>query len=193
MVGVAERSPGPEPSVGCGSPGRWPPGRPARSARWHSPFGPMVDWARVPDPQVRPHREDTMTSVRTRRLTGSAPKRRAQQQPGRRFTRSGAGSGLSRLPRRRQQPQPGGAEKLMQLVRGALPGSGGKRGRGNRSRKPAGLGALGAAGAAGAALAARRHSRSASPHAGGTQSAPEPPTGSAPATPADDDPGEGSG
>jgi hypothetical protein len=127
-----------------------------------------------------------MASTRThqRRATTSQTARvNRQAQPGRRFTRS-----------RRRQPEPGGAEKLIGLVRGALPGGrspakgkagaipvvggllgGKKRASAGRGRKPALLGLLGA-GAAGAAMAAKRRKGSDSGRANEIQPAPEPNT-----------------
>ncbi|MBA3263987.1 MAG: hypothetical protein H0T69_16265 [Thermoleophilaceae bacterium] len=112
------------------------------------------------------------------------------------------------MPRRRQKPEQNRAEKLMGLVRGALPGGesrakgkgsaipvvggllGGKKGASaDRGRKPALLGLLGA-GAAGAALAAKRRKSSDSRQASETP-VPEPQTVSAP-PPAADDPASGS-
>jgi hypothetical protein len=108
--------------------------------------------------------------------------------------------------RRRGQPEQGGAQKLMQVIRGVLPGGRGKssakhsrgsmaavgdrlsslgtkKGRsGGRARKPAIFGALGA-GAAGAAaaVAKRRHGRRSSQAVGETRDVPE---GQATPTPA---------
>lgn len=109
---------------------------------------------------------------------------------GRASTRPSGGS-----PRgRRRQPEQGGAQKLMRVIRGVLPGGRGKssaksargsmaavgdrvsslgtrKGRsGGRARKPAIYGALGAGAAGAAAVAKRRHSRRSS---GETRDVPE--------------------
>jgi hypothetical protein len=133
-----------------------------------------------------------------------APRRFArgagQPERTRRFGRASARpSGGTR--RRRGQPEQRGAQKLMQVIRGALPGGrgkssakSGKRSRGSmaavgdrlsslgtkkgrsggRARKPAIFGALGA-GAAGAAaaVAKRRHGRRSSHPVGDTRDVPE--------------------
>ncbi len=115
-----------------------------------------------------------------------------QAAPGRRFTRSGPAPG--RTSRGRRQPAPGPADKLIGLVRRALPGgdSGGKRtgssiplvggllggkhgASAQRGRKPALVGLLGA-GAAGAAVAAKRRRKSGSGPDTATHAAPDPHT-----------------
>jgi hypothetical protein len=136
-------------------------------------------------------RREAATSRRGRFARGStdqaqSPRRFArsagQTEPGRRFGRASARPSGGAPRRRRRQPEQSGAQKLMQGIRGVLPGggksstgwrSGGsipvvggllsslggtkKRGAG-RGRKPAVFGLLGA-GAAGAAaaVAKRRH------------------------------------
>jgi hypothetical protein len=119
----------------------------------------------------------------------------------RRFGRASARPSGGTHRRRRGQPEQGGAQKLMQVIRGLLPGGRGKssaksgkrsRGsmaavgdrlsslgtkkgrRGGRARKPAIFGALGA-GAAGAAaaVAKRRHGRRSSHPVGETGDVPE--------------------
>ena len=122
--------------------------------------------------------------------------RRAEQaQPGRRFARGAQQTAPARrfgrparpsagAGKRGRQPQPGGLQRLVHQVRGALPGAssgkrgsrsrspiapvrdlltsiGGKKGAGtSRGRRPAMLGLLGA-GAAGAAVVAKRRKASA--------------------------------
>ena len=117
---------------------------------------------------------------------------RRQAQPGRRFTRTTPPSSRGGLPSRRRQPEPGRAEKLIGLLRGALPGGGsrakskgsaipvvggllgGKSGTsGSRGLKTGLLGILGT-GAAGAALAAKRHKSSDSGRPSETMPVPEP-------------------
>jgi hypothetical protein len=137
-----------------------------------------------------------------------APRRFArsagQPEPARRFGRaSAAPSGA--LGRRRSQPEQSGAQRLMQGIRGVLPGVGGgssakrgrrsggsipavgdllsslggKKGRGaGRGRKPAIFGALGAgaAGAAAAVVKRRRGSRSSPSPVGETSGVSNPQT-----------------
>ena len=152
-----------------------------------------------------------MASTRTQRRQAATPRRGRpvrQAQPGRRFTRNAPASTRTAMQRRRRQPDQGRGEKLMSLVRGALPGgSGTKRkgsaipvvggllggkssARGGRRRKPALLGVLGA-GAAGAAVAAKRRKGSATRRATETHPVPESPTASSP-PPSTDSPAKGS-
>lgn len=108
-----------------------------------------------------------------RRFTRSTPQ---TAQPPRSFGRSSGRSGAGGAGRtRRRQPQPSGAQGLLQSIKGSLPGgSSGKRGRRNSSagvggllsslggkksggaRKPAMLGLLGAGAAGAAAVVAKR-------------------------------------
>jgi hypothetical protein len=153
-----------------------------------------------------------MASARTQQRRATTPQRgRVQRpaQPGRRFTRSAPASGRSGMPGRRRQPEQSRAEKVIGLVRGALPGGGsrtkkkgsaipvvggllgGMKGRRAGGRKPALLGLLGA-GAAGAAVAAKRRKGSDSRRATTeTRPVPETQTASTP-PPAVDDPASGS-
>jgi hypothetical protein len=131
-----------------------------------------------------------------------APRRFArgagQPERTRRFGRPSARPSGGRPRWRRGQPEQGGAQKLMQVIRGVLPGGRGKssakrsrgsmaavgdrlsslgtkKGRsGGRARKPAIFGALGA-GAAGAAaaVAKRRHGRRSSHPGGETRDVPD--------------------
>jgi hypothetical protein len=133
---------------------------------------------------------------------GQAPRRFARgagrAEPLRRFGRASARPSGGAPRRRRGQPEQGGAQKLMQVIRGVLPGGrgkssgkrpggsvpgvggllsspGGKKVRsGGRARKPAIFGLLGA-GAAGAAaaVAKRRHGPRSSPPTGETRHVPE--------------------
>ena len=118
-----------------------------------------------------------------------------QTEPARRFGRASARPSGGAPRSRRRQPEQGGAQKLMQGIRGMLPGGGGKSSAGRRSgrsipgvggllsslggtkkrgagrgRKPAMFGLLGA-GAAGAAaaVAKRRHGSRSSQPAGETR------------------------
>jgi hypothetical protein len=128
-----------------------------------------------------------MPAPRTKQgRAGATPRRRihhGQAQPGRRFTRSAPATPRGRLPRRRRQPDPSRVERLVGLVRNALPGGGSatKRKRrgaakpGRRGRKPALLGLMGA-GAAGAAMAAKRRKASGAHQAAETVPQPEPRT-----------------
>jgi hypothetical protein len=111
------------------------------------------------------------------------PRSAGQTEPVRRFGRASARPSGGAPRKRRRQPEQSGAQKLMQGIRGVLPGGGGKSSAGRRSggsipvvggllsslggtkkrgagrgRKPAVFGLLGA-GAAGAAaaVAKRRH------------------------------------
>ena len=144
-----------------------------------------------------------------------APRRFArgggQTESARRFGRAPARPSGGAPRGRRSQPEQSGAQKLMQAIRGVLPGGrgkssaksgtalsaamagvgglvgslGGKKGRrGGRARKPAMFGALGA-GAAGAAavVAKRRHTSRSSQPAGETRDLPDPAQG--PVTPLD--------
>jgi hypothetical protein len=153
-----------------------------------------------------------MASARTQQRRATTPQRgRVQRpaQPGRRFTRSAPASGRSGMPGRRRQPEQSSAQKLIGLVRGALPGGGSstkrkgraipvvggllggtKGARADRGRKPALLGLLGA-GAAGAAVAAKRRKSSHSRQATESRPVPETQTASTP-PPAADDPASGS-
>lgn len=142
--------------------------------------------------------------------TGPAPAPRrfarsaGQPEPARRFGRASARPSGGALGRRRSQPEQSGAQKLMQGIRGVLPGVGGasakrgrrsggsipgvgdllsslggKKGRGaGRGRKPAIFGALGAgaAGAAAAVVKRRRGSRSSPSLAGETSGVSDPQT-----------------
>jgi len=143
--------------------------------------------------------------------TGRAPAPRrfarsaGQPEPARRFGRASARPSGGALGRRRSQPEQSGAQKLMQGIRGVLPGVGGgssakrgrrsggsipgvgdllsslggKKGRGaGRGRKPAIFGALGAgaAGAAAAVVKRRRGSRSSPSPAGETSGVSDPQT-----------------
>ena len=154
-----------------------------------------------------------MASARTqhRRAASSQSGRVYRQaQPRRRFTRSAPPSTRGGLPRRRRQPEPGRAEKLMGLIRGALPGGGSRaKGKGSaipvvggllggkkgasadRGRKPALLGLLGAGAAGAVALAGTRRKSSDSGRASETQPVGEPRTVSTP-PPAADKPSSGS-
>ena len=148
-----------------------------------------------------------MASTRPQQRRPAASQRgrvHRQAQPGGRFSRTAPPPARGRIPRRRPQPQPNRAEKLMQLVQGGLPGGGSSRAKrsgggiplvggllgGGKSRgksgrgKPALLGVLGA-GAAGAAMAARRRKNSGSTVPVDTEPAPEPRT--VPPTPSDAD------
>jgi hypothetical protein len=90
-----------------------------------------------------------------------------------RFTRaSGRPSGRAAR-RRRGQPEQSGAQKLMQAIRGVLPGSSGKSSAksGRRGRKPAMFGVLGAGAAGAAAAVAKRRHGSRSPQPEGAPSA----------------------
>jgi hypothetical protein len=147
-----------------------------------------------------------------------APRRFArsggQTEPARRFGRGSARPGAGAPGGRRRQPEQGGVQKLMQGIRGVLPGGGGKpstkrskrpgrsspgvgglvsslggkKGPGaGRGRKPAMFGLLGAgvAGAAAAVAKRRQGSRSSQPPAGETSGLSEPQTTSnAASTPA---------
>ena len=136
--------------------------------------------------QGRFGRGSTGQTQSPRRFARSA----GQTEPARRFGRASARPSGDAPRRRRRQPEHSGAQKLMQGIRGMLPGGGGKASTGRRSggsipvvggllsslggtkkrgarrgRKPAIFGVLGA-GAAGAAaaVAKRRHgSRSSQP------------------------------
>jgi hypothetical protein len=143
--------------------------------------------------------------------TGRAPapprfaRSAGQPEPARRFGRASARPSGGALGRRRSQPEQSGAQKLMQGIRGVLPGVGGgssakggrrsggsipgvgdllsslggKKGRGaGRGRKPAIFGALGAgaAGAAAAVVKRRRGSRSSPSPAGETSGVSDPQT-----------------
>jgi hypothetical protein len=139
--------------------------------------------------QGRFGRGSTGQTQSPRRFARSA----GQTEPARRFGRASARPSGDAPRRRRRQPEQSGAQKLMQGIRGMLPGGGGKASAGRRSgesipvvggllsslgggtkkqgagrgRKPAMFGLLGA-GAAGAAaaVAKRRHgSRSSEPAA----------------------------
>jgi hypothetical protein len=111
------------------------------------------------------------TTQKTQRRREAAPLREGRfgrgssgkaQASGRFGRASGRPSGRAAR-RRRGQPEQSGAQKLMQAIRGVLPGGSGKSSAksGRRGRKPAMFGVLGA-GAAGAAaaVARRRHGRS---------------------------------
>jgi hypothetical protein len=148
-----------------------------------------------------------MASARTqhrRAATLQTGRVHRQAQPGRRFTRSAPASTRGRLPRRRRQPETGRAEKLLELVRGALPGGGSRaKGKGSaipvvggllggrrglsagRGRKSALLGLLGA-GAAGAAVAAKRRKSSDSGRPSEPDPLPEPRTATTPPSTTDD-------
>jgi hypothetical protein len=116
-----------------------------------------------------------------------------QPQARRRFPRS---AGQSAPRRRNRQPEQSGAQKLMQGIRGVLPGGGGKSSAGRRSggsipvvggllsslggtkkrgagrgRKPAVFGLLGAGAAGAAAAVAKRRHGSRSPQPEGAPSA----------------------
>jgi hypothetical protein len=166
-------------------------------------------------------RQEAATSRRGRFARGSsgqaqAPRSFGRGQAGRRFGRVSAGPRPSG--RRGRQVEQTGAQRLMQGVRGALPGRGAssstaheraggwtskmgnllsslerKNGRGRgRGRKPAMFGLLGA-GAAGAAaaVAKRRHGSRSQPAGSETSSVPDPETSSASGHPADtSEPGE---
>jgi hypothetical protein len=142
-------------------------------------------------------RREAATSRQGRFARGStdqaqSPRRFArsagQTEPARRFGRASArpSGGASR--RRRRQPEQSGAQKLMQGIRGVLPGGGGKSSAGWRSggsipvvggllsalggtkkrgsgrgRKPAVFGLLGAGAAGAVAAVAKRHHGSRSP------------------------------
>ena len=134
-----------------------------------------------------------------------------QTEPARRFGRASARPSGGAPHRRRRRPEQSGAQKLMQGIRGMLPGGGGKASAGRRSgksipvvggllsslggkkgqragrgRKPAVFGLLGA-GAAGAAaaLAKRRHGSHSSQPAGQTRDVSEAQAMSTAAHPAD--------
>jgi hypothetical protein len=156
-------------------------------------------------------RQEAATSRQGRFARGSsgqaqAPRgfRRGQAGPARRSGRASAGPGASG--RRGRQVEQTRAQRLMQGIRGALPGRGASsakpderaggwtsgmgsllnslratngRGRG-RGRKPAMFGLLGAgAVGAAAAVAKRRHGLRSQPAGGETSSVPEPETSSA--------------
>jgi hypothetical protein len=120
-----------------------------------------------------------------------------QTKPARRFGRASARPSGGAPRSRRRQPEQSGAQKLMQGIRGMLPGGGGKSSTGRRSgrnrrrgagggRKPAIFGLLGA-GAAGAAaaVAKRRHGSRSSEAAIETRDGSEAQaTSTAPTTPA---------
>jgi hypothetical protein len=110
----------------------------------------------------------TLTTHRRGAQTGSKPRRR--------FVRSAPAPTRGRLPRRRREPEPGRAEKLMRLVRSVLPAGGGTAKRkGGRPPKAALLGVVGA-GAAGLAVAARSRKRGVASAPAETQPQPEPQT-----------------
>ena len=149
-------------------------------------------------------RREAATSRQGRFARGStdqaqSPRRFArsagQSEPARRFGRASARPGAGAPRRRRRQPEQSGAQKLMEGIRGVLPGGGEKSSAGRRSggsipgvgglvsslggtkkrgarrgRKPAVFGLLGA-GAAGAAaaVAKRRHGSRSSQPAGKTR------------------------
>ena len=121
-------------------------------------------------------------------------------------TRSSARPGSGAFRGRRGQPEQNGAQKLMEAVRGALPGGRGKSsaksGRrssgfegllsslggkkeqgGGRGRKPAIFGLLGAGAAGAAAVAKRRQGRRSSQAPGEPRDLPEPHAPSTAATP----------
>ena len=134
------------------------------------------------------------TGRRFSRSAQAGPRGKRQAVLARRYARSygrpSGGPSASRFARgRRRQPQPSGMQKVMQGVKGVLPGgSSGKRGgagsipvvggllsslggkKSGGARKPAMLGLLGA-GAAGAAVVAKRRKGSSS---GKTPAPPEP-------------------
>jgi len=122
---------------------------------------------------------------------GRGSTRQGQNEPVRRFGRASARPSGGALRRRRGQPEQSGAQKLIQVVRGLLPGGGGKsstksgkKGRGGRrGGKPAMFGLLGA-GAAGtaAAVAKRRYRARSSQPAGETRNLPDAQATSTPAT-----------
>jgi hypothetical protein len=147
--------------------------------------------------QGRFGRGSTGQAQKPRRFARSA----GQTEPARRFGRAPARPSGGAPRRRRSQPEQSGAQKLMQTIRGVLPGGrgkssassgkilsasmaavggllgslGGKKGRSRgRARKPAMFGALGA-GAAGAAavVAKRRHASRSSQPAGATRDLPD--------------------
>jgi hypothetical protein len=162
-------------------------------------------------------RREAATSRQGRVARGSSnqaqsPRRFArtagQTEPARRFGRASARPSGGAPRRRRRQPEQSGAQKLMQGIRGVLPGGGGKSSAGRRSggsipglggllgslggtkkrgagrgRKPAVFGLLGA-GAAGAAaaVAKRRHGTRSSQPADKTRDVSEAQALSAPAT-----------
>lgn len=139
------------------------------------------------------------TTQKTQRRREAAPLRQGRfgrgssdkAQASGRFARASARPTGGAPRRRRRQPEQSGAEKLMQAIRGVLPGGSGKSSAksGKRGRKPAMFGLLGA-GAAGAAaaVAKRRHGRS-SQTADGTGDVSEAqatsPAATTPAQPAD--------
>jgi hypothetical protein len=169
-------------------------------------------------------RREAATSRQGRFARGStdqaqSPRRFArsagQTEPARRFGRASARPSAGAPRRRRRQPEQSGAQKLMEGIRGVLPGGGGKSSAGRRSggsipgvgglvsslggtkkrgarrgRKPAVFGLLGA-GAAGAAaaVAKRRHGSRSSQLAGKTRDVSEAQAtstaGTTPAHPAD--------
>jgi hypothetical protein len=191
--------------------------------RSHTPIHPV---SRVPARAVHPitsSRRNTLVRMRTYlRQEAATPRRRrlvrssiGRAQALRRFGRGQAGAGR-RSPgasgRRGRPVEQTGAQRLMQGIRGALPGRGassakpderaregtsgmgsllsslrGKKGRGRgRGRKPAmfGLLGVGAAGAA-AAVAKRRHGSRSQPSEDETSSVREPETTSTSTQPAD--------
>jgi hypothetical protein len=109
------------------------------------------------------------------------PRGAGQPEPVRRFGRASARPGSGALRGRRGQPEQSGAQKLVEVVRGALPGGrekssaksgkrssglggllsslGGKEQGGRRGRKSAMFGLLGAGAAGAAAVAKRRQGR----------------------------------
>jgi hypothetical protein len=155
-------------------------------------------------------RREAATPGRGRFARGSTHRTRApgrfargggQVEPVRRFGRASARPSGGAPRRRRGQPDQGGAQKLMQIIQGVLPGGRGKSAAksgklsrdsmaavadrlsslgakkprsGGRARKPAIFGALGA-GAAGAAaaVARRRHSRRSSQPVAESRNLPE--------------------
>jgi hypothetical protein len=153
-------------------------------------------------------RGETRTFREGRLTRGST----GQGQAGRRFGRPSAASRRGITGKRRRQPEPNGAQKLIRAVQGVLPGGGssaktGKRSSGGtskvdgvlsslrrqkqrggwRSRKPAMVGLLGAgaAGAAGAAAAvAKRRQTSGSEPASGALTGTSESGGTSTATPA---------
>jgi hypothetical protein len=161
---------------------------------------------------VNAFREDTVARTRTlgRRDAATFARSPEQTEPSRRFGRASARPSRGAAGRRRRQPEQSGAQKLIQGIRGVLPGAGGKssakpgrrsagsipvvggllsslgqkkrRGAG-RGRKPAMFGMLGAsaAGAAAAVVKRRTGSRSSQAPADRTSGLPEPQT-AAPAT-----------
>lgn len=157
--------------------------------------------------QGRFGRGSTGQTQSPRRFARSA----GQTEPARRFGRASARPSGDAPRRRRRQPEHSGAQKLLQGIRGMLPGGGGKGSAGRRSggsipvvggllgslggtkkrgagrgRKPAvfGLVGAGAAGAA-AAVAKRRHGSGSSQPAGETRDVSEAQATSTVAHPAD--------